>query len=155
MHERSQTDLRLRRAVAADAAEMADVYLHAFGATYDFPPAHTEDEVRAWVAGHLVQELEAWVATEGDDIVALLALSEEVVEQLYVRPGRTGEGIGGRLAELAKERRPGGLELWTFQVNDGARRFYAAHGFEEVEWTDGSGNEEGQPDVRFVWRPVR
>ncbi len=155
MNERLQPGLQLRRAIAADAEAMADVYLGAFEATYDFPPAHTEDEVRAWMAGHLVEVLEAWVAADGDDIVALLALSEGVVEQLYVRPGRTGEGIGGRLVELAKERHPAGLELWTFQVNDGARRFYAAHGFEEVEWTDGSGNEEGQPDVRFAWRPIR
>jgi len=51
----------------------------------------------------------------------------------------------------AQARRPAGLELWTFQVNDGARRFYERHGFRAVEVTDGAGNEERQPDVRYAW----
>ena len=45
------------------------------------------------------------------------------------------------------------MQLWTFQQNDRARRFYEARGFEAVEFTDGSGNKERQPDVRYVWRP--
>lgn len=32
--------------------------------------------------------------------------------------------IGSRLMEQAKAQRPDGFELWTFQVDDGARRFY-------------------------------
>ncbi|GHD97675.1 hypothetical protein GCM10010339_00960 [Streptomyces alanosinicus] len=55
----------------------------------------------------------------------------------------------------AKERSPGGLSLWTFQVNKPAHRFYERHGFTAVESTDGSGNEEREPDVRYVWRPPR
>jgi GNAT superfamily N-acetyltransferase len=54
---------------------------------------------------------------------------------------------------VAKEQRPAGLELWTFQVNESARRFYERHGFTEVEHTDGAGNEEREPDVRYAWRP--
>lgn len=90
---------------------------------------------------------------EGGLIVAMLALSDTMVEQLYVHPQRTGEGPGTLLVDLAKERRPDGLELWTFQANAGARRFYRRHGFVEVEWGDGTGNEQRQPDVRCVWRP--
>jgi hypothetical protein len=54
---------------------------------------------------------------------------------------------------LAKERSPGGLGLWAFQVNKPARRFYERHGFVAVTFTDGSGNEEREPDVRYEWRP--
>jgi hypothetical protein len=43
--------------------------------------------------------------------------------------------------------------LWTFQANAPARRFYERHGFGAVEFGDGSGNEEGEPDVRYVWEP--
>ena len=32
-----------------------------------------------------------------------------------------------------------------------ARRFYAREGFVEVDWTDGAGNEEHEPDVRCRW----
>jgi hypothetical protein len=59
------------------------------------------------------------------------------------------------LIELAQRERPGGLELWTFQANQGARRFYERHGFEAIELTDGSGNEERTPDVRYAWRAPR
>jgi hypothetical protein len=49
-------------------------------------------------------------------------------------------------------RHPAGLELWVFQRNDAAREFYARHGFIELRRTDGSGNEEREPDVRLAWR---
>lgn len=80
-----------------------------------------------------------------------MSLRDGSVEQLYLEPGWTGRGIGSVLIGLAKERRPAGLELWTFQVNAGARRFYERHGFRVAEITDGSANEERQPDVRYVW----
>ena len=82
-----------------------------------------------------------------------MSLGDAFIEQLYLAPGWTGRGIGGRLVELAKERRPAGLDLFTFQVNDGARRFYERHGFAAVWFGDGSENEERQPDVRYAWRP--
>jgi GNAT superfamily N-acetyltransferase len=75
------------------------------------------------------------------------------VEQLYLRRPWTGRGIGSRLIALAREASPDGLELWTFQVNAGARRFYERHGFAVAEMTDGRANEERQPDVRYVWLP--
>jgi putative acetyltransferase len=42
------------------------------------------------------------------------------------------------------------LSLWTFQANEGARRFYAREGFAEVRMTEGD-NEEGLPDVLLEW----
>lgn len=65
--------------------------------------------------------------------------------------GLTGAGIGEVLLAQAKRLRPRGLQLWTFQSNTGARRFYERHGFVAVEQTDGD-NEEGAPDVRYEWR---
>jgi pimeloyl-ACP methyl ester carboxylesterase len=93
------------------------------------------------------------VATDGDDVVALLTIAPGWVEQLYVAPDRLGEGIGRRLLDHARERSSSELRLYTFQVNARARRFYERNGF-VAEWLgDGSANEEGQPDVRYVWRP--
>lgn len=62
-------------------------------------------------------------------------------------------GIGSELPALAKQRRPAGVELWTFQANVGARRFYERHGFGEVAMTSGD-TEQGAPDVRCAWRPL-
>jgi ribosomal protein S18 acetylase RimI-like enzyme len=84
-----------------------------------------------------------------------MVLDGDWVGQLYLDPGSIGRGLGTRLLELAKARRPGGLQLWTFASNVRAQRFYERHGFTVVERTDGSGNEERAPDVRYAWRPPR
>ena len=84
----------------------------------------------------------------------MMSLSETMLDQLYVAPGWIGRGLGSRLLAVAKERRPGGLDLYTFQANVRARRFYEARGFVVVATGDGAGNEEGQPDIRYAWRPA-
>src|SRR3954468_833371 len=84
-----------------------------------------------------------------------LALSEGWVDQLYLEPVWRGGGIGDRFVALARRRQPAGLQLWTFQVNEAARRFYERQGFVAAEWTDGAGNEEREPDVRYVWPSSR
>jgi GNAT superfamily N-acetyltransferase len=143
----------IRRAVPADAPAVADVYLAAFYATYDFRLAHTDDEVRGWLADEVIPRMETWVAEEDGRVIAMMVLDEAGIGQLYVDPPWHGRGIGSRLVELAKKRRPDGLELYTFQVNERARRFYEWHGFAVVTLGDGSGNEERQPDVLYRWRP--
>jgi GNAT superfamily N-acetyltransferase len=138
------------RATVQDAAEVAEVFLGSFHATYAFPLAHTDDEVRGWIRDRLIPNDEVWVIVEDGRILGMLALAPGWLEQLYVAPDRLGEGLGGRLVAVAKERQPDGLQLWTFQVNARARRFYESHGFVAVEETEDR-NEERQPDVRYVW----
>ena len=130
---------------------MAGVFLDSFHATYAFPLAHSDDEVRGWIRDRLIPDHEVWVADDAGLVVAMLALAPGWIEQLYVAPDRLREGLGSRLVDLAKERQPEALQLWTFQVNDRARRFYERQGFVAVETTDGSGNQERQPDVRYEW----
>ncbi|MET8771549.1 GNAT family N-acetyltransferase [Streptomyces sp. NPDC004658] len=145
----------LRRAVAADARAAADVYLRSFDAALPtVVRPHTDDEVRDYIRDVVVALRETWVAeAAGAGVVGLMVLDGESLSQLYLDPRWRGRGIGDRFVALAKERSPGGLTLWTFQVNKPAHRFYERHGFVAAEYTDGSGNEEREPDVRYVWRP--
>jgi GNAT superfamily N-acetyltransferase len=144
--------ITVRRATAADAAAVAQVFLASFHATYDFPLAHTDDEVRGWVR-ETIATRETWIAVDDDRVVGWMVVAPGELDQLYIAPDRLGEGFGRGLLEVAKERSPDGLSLYTFQVNDRARRFYERNGF-VADWLgDGSANEEGQPDVRYVWRP--
>lgn len=144
--------LTVRRAGDDDAAAVASVFLDSFHATYDFPLAHTDDEVRGWVRDRLIPNDEVWMADDDGRAVGMLALAPGWIEQLYVDPLRLGEGVGSRLIGVAKARQPDGLQLWTFQVNERARRFYERHGFVAVETTDGASNQERQPDVRYEWK---
>jgi GNAT superfamily N-acetyltransferase len=145
--------ITIRPATGADAATVADVYLASFHATYDFPLAHTDDEVRGWI-GDVIGSGGTWVALDPlGAIVGMMAIEPGVLDQLYVRPDRLGEGIGRRMLDVAQDRSPDGLTLHTFQVNARARRYYERNGFVADWFGDGSANEEGQPDVRYVWRP--
>lgn len=144
----------VRLAVDSDAAAVADVWLRSFAAAMpDVRRAHTDQQVRDWFRDAVLPLLETWVAAVDDVVVGMMVLDGPELEQLYVDPPWWGRGIGGRLVELAKRRHPAGLGLWTFQVNDRARRFYERHGFVATESTDGHRNEEHEPDVRYVWRP--
>lgn len=146
--------VRIRPARAADAPALAELYLrsrrHALPSVAN---AHADDDIRRWVAEALILRSETWLAEVAGVPVGLLVCDGEWVEQLYLDPPWVGRGIGTLLLDQAKALSPTGLQLWTFEVNAGARAFYARHGFVEAERTDGSGNEERQPDVRMVWQP--
>jgi ribosomal protein S18 acetylase RimI-like enzyme len=148
---------RIRRVRTDDGPAVADVYLRSFRAALPgIRLAHGDDEVRAWFAATILPDpsRETWVAETPDGaVVGMMVLSPDLIEQLYLAPEARGAGLGDRFVELAKARRQEGLTLWTFQANAPARRFYERHGFRAVEFGDGSGNEEGEPDVRYVWEP--
>ena len=133
---------------------MAEVYLSSFRtALPNVRLAHSDDEVRGWIREVVIPLREAWVAEAPDGgIVGMMVLTERDLDQLYIQPSWLGRGIGGRLVDLAKARRPNGLGLWTFQVNERAWRFYERHGFRRVKATAGD-NEEREPDYRYEWRP--
>ena len=144
--------MKVRRARPDDAAVGAAVWWRArLDAVPESPaPVHDEDDVARWVADVLVPAGATWVAVERDEVVAMMTVRDGWIDQLYVDPSWQGRGVGTRLVELAQSRARGGLDLWAFQANTGARRFYERHGFSAVETTDGD-NEEGAPDVHYRW----
>lgn len=145
----------IRPAEPADADRVADVHLAARqdavvrGA---MPPGvHPDEEVRDWLASRLRVD-ETWVAEVDGEVAAYARFTSTWLDDLYVRPDAQGAGLGGALLDLVKSLRPDGFGLWVFETNAPARAFYAHHGLVEVERTDGSGNEERQPDIRMEWR---
>jgi putative acetyltransferase len=84
-------------------------------------------------------------------IVGFIAFRSGWVEQLYIHPDCQGRGLGSRLVTVAQESSDT-LRVWTFQANVGARAFYESHGFQVERETDGSGNEEREPDVLYCWQ---
>ena len=65
--------------------------------------------------------------------------------------GPPGSGVGGALLDLVRSVRPDGLGLYAFESNTPARRFYEARGFVVTDRSDGSANEEREPDLRMEW----
>ena len=145
--------MTVRPAQEHDTDAIAEVYVASFR-TLDFlPRLHTDDEIRSWVRSFAVPRHETWVAEEEGEVVGFCALSDDLLMWLYVDPDAQDRGHGAALLAQAKLRRPGGFRFWTFQRNVGARRFYERHGCRLVETTDGSGNEEREPDALYEWAP--
>ena len=147
------SDVTFRRATDADAVEVAALYAEARRAAVPaIPPSvHGDEDIARFVRTRVIPTYETWVAVERGTVLGFLALHDDWVEQLYLLPGRTGEGIGSQLVALAKAQRPAGLQLWAFQSNVRALAFYERHGFVAEAWTDGD-NEERAPDVRMRWQ---
>ena len=147
-------DIVFRRATAADAAEVATVYIASRrdAAAY-LPTVGTDAEIRAFVIHQMVPEREAWVAEDGGRIVAVLVLHGDEVDQFYVAPGDQRRGVGDAMLAHAKRLRPAGLQLWAFQRNAPARRFYEGRGFIAKKFTDGATNIEREADVLYQWTP--
>jgi putative acetyltransferase len=150
-------DIVLRRPDPARLDEEADAAMTVHRATLQatlpcLPHPHTEEEDRAWMRDNIAR-CSVWLAVDGDRIVGVATRSGAWVRQLYVARGRTGAGIGQRLldAMLAEAVAESilSVNLWTFQRNAGACRFYARNGFVAMEFTDGASNEEREPDVRY------
>ena len=147
--------MKLRAARAEDAEAIAAIHIDSRRlAMPSIALAHPDDEIRAWVATHLVPS--GHVTAAEDDrgrVLGYAAVHDGWLDHLYVAPDAQGAGVGAELLRHAKEQSPGGLDLWVFQVNDRARRFYERHGCRAVRFTDGRDNEERAPDVLYRWTP--
>ena len=111
---------------------------------------HTPEEDRWFFRERMFTSCELWGSFDAEHLVGIIACREGWIDQLYVLPSSQGRGIGTALLQIARERWQA-LSLWTFQRNTNARRFYEMHEFVVVEETDGSGNEEKEPDVLYTW----
>ncbi len=145
----------LRRATATDGPEIAVLFRRSFGTLTFLPTLHTPAEDRAHFT-RMAAEQEVWVWEEDDRILGFAAIDgEDEIPALYVAPDVQSRGIGTALFEHLKQRRPRGFRFWVFQQNARARRFYERRGAVAIDFTDGSGNEEREPDALYEWRPER
>jgi ribosomal protein S18 acetylase RimI-like enzyme len=136
---------------SGDVDAIAELYERSFATLSFLPRLHTLEQGRAWF-GQVVRQRETWVWEDEGAILGFIILGDATVDYLYVEPEMTGRGIGSALLDQAKGSRPAGFCLWTFQQNEGARRFYERHGLRLIRLTDGEENEEKTPAALYAWR---
>ncbi len=93
-------------------------------------------------------------------IAALMVLVPGELDHLYVGVEYQGFGLGSRFVQEAKRLSPLGIELFTFQKNTRAQRFYLSRGFVEIErgfadlgtnpWAS---SKEDLADIKYRWQP--
>jgi putative acetyltransferase len=98
----------------------------------------------------ILRENEVWVGEVDGVLAGFIAFADGWVNQLYVAPGLQARGLGTELLDAAK-RSHSSLQLWAFETNERAIRFYERRGFRVIDRTDGAGNEAKRPDVMMRW----
>jgi GNAT superfamily N-acetyltransferase len=142
--------LVLRRLVFQDMKQAAHIHRTAFDFCLPWLKGlHTPAEDIWFYENRMFAQCEIWGAFTAD-MVGIIAYKEDWVEQLYILPAFQHRGIGSALLEKAQQHYPL-LQLWTFQRNKAARSFYEKHGFTAIDQTDGTDNEEKEPDMLYQW----
>lgn len=117
------------------------------------PRIHTVDQDIAH-GGWLIEVCKVSVVRMAGQAAGFLAQQGATIQALYVAQQFRAQGIGSTLLVQAQRDDPS-LNLWTFQANGDAQRFYLGHGFTEDRRSDGAGNDEHLPDIHMVWQRER
>ena len=144
-------DFDFRPAVPDDADRIAEIHRTAREVAMPWLPVmHTPSEDR-WFYRHIViPDHDVEVGMIEGEVLGFVAITDKWLHHLYVDPNAQRGGLGSALLRRAMAKRTT-LNLWVFQQNVPARKFYTSHGFKEVELTDGQANEEKTPDVHMRW----
>lgn len=144
-------DIVLRRARDDESDAVAALFRLSLQTELPFlAERHTLDEDRAFFRDRVFTPCDVWVAERDGELVGLCAFREGWVDHLYVHPAHHRSGIGAALLRKAKDANEQ-LQLWAFQRNENALRFYESQGFRLVKTTDGRDNEEREPDALYAW----
>ena len=141
--------LSIRPALPEDAVDCAAILSHWIDDTAWMPRVHTPDDERAFLRD-LIKRGWVTVAVQDRQLAGFLASDGPEIHALYLAKDKRAKGIGTRMLGRVKQTQDA-LFLWTFQANLPAQKFYLRQGFREVDRTDGNGNDEGLPDIRYEW----
>jgi GNAT superfamily N-acetyltransferase len=136
--------IEVRRAGPEDARVVAEL-LEAFNAEFETPTPGVPFLARR--CGELIAAGEMTVLLAGEPVEGLAVLRfrpsiysetlDAYLEELYVVPGRRGQGIGGALMDramsLARERGAGRMDINVDEEDVDARRFYERLGFRNYD----------------------
>ncbi len=125
--------------------------------TYHFIPAEagrTLEDARSYFTSAIAPRHDLWVALDSGALAGFLAIREDFIDRLYVRPDGQRRGVGAALLDQARALSPERLQLYTHVRNKKARAFYEKHRFLAVKFGE-SPPPECEPDVLYEWRPAR
>ena len=125
---------RIESVDAANLYQAAEIHAvswrasHADLCTPDFIAAHTTERQREYLRKKLETGSRIFLLT--DEIpVGLVAVTGNVIEDLYVLPDRQGRGCGTALLRFAIQQCAGMPTMWVLETNQRAARLYEREGF--------------------------
>lgn len=123
--------ISIRRAVPADQAACAEIFVATVTATFPNEPAvgKTVDAYASSIVGE-----EQWVALRGGNIIGYISVywPTNFIHSLYIRPDCQGQGAGRALLATVLQSAKGDMELKTDKGNQRAFAFYRRLGWRVV-----------------------
>lgn len=145
-------DAQLRSARTQDMQACATIHNDWIDETSWMPRLHSRAEVEGHYKTAVAQDRKTLVVVSGHLVLGFATLSaDQQLSALYVSRANRRRGVGRFLLDTVKREFGDRLQLWTFQANDAAQKFYGREGLFEINRTDGD-NEEGLPDLLLEWR---
>ena len=142
----------IRKYCAADMTAIMDIWYqgwHSIDPALVHPHSKTEWRDR-WIS-QIMPTHETLVAESDNDILGFVTFNRETAEltQLFTKLSEQGRGVGSALINRVKNSCPGGIYLFTLEINSRSRKFYHEHGFRETGLS--SNPLSGLPTVRYEW----
>ncbi|OIN06523.1 N-acetyltransferase [Oceanisphaera psychrotolerans] len=139
----------IRQATPEDTDAILEVWLLASLQAHDFIPAafwwQQQEEMRA----RYLPAAQIWVCECHGGIQGFVALVDNYLAALFVRPEYQQKGIGKALLAMAKSQRRW-LSLRVYCENDAAVSFYRRHGFVIIE--ESLDPATGQPELHMKYK---
>lgn len=103
----------IRPARAEDATAIATFFRDIREDTV--PIIHDLHAVAVWIRDHRITRGSSWVIVEGEEVMGWLGVAREDLDQLFLKRGYQGRGLGKQMVDQAEAQSPGRLELFAFK----------------------------------------
>jgi ribosomal protein S18 acetylase RimI-like enzyme len=146
------SNFKLRPAGTGDHDAIAEIWHNSASLPGVGPPVMpTMDELRRRVDEEIVAGWKVTVAEQNGTIAGFAAinLNQAILDQLFVRPGLIGGGLGRALFKDCQEQMPDGFTLHTASSNENARRFYEKAGMKVLR--QDTHPRTGHPVTYYIW----
>lgn len=142
----------MRSARSQDMAVCAAIVNDWIDQTDWMPRVHTHEAVRKHYEEDEKIKRQTIVAVDGSRVRGFVTLTRDgFITALYVEEASRNQGIGGLLLARVKRELSPEINLYIFEANEKAQKFFSRHGFAEINRTTGD-NEENLPDILMEWR---
>jgi len=145
-------DIQITKALKEEASDVVNIFTRAREKMEYLPIIHTPQENRNYFSD-LVEARTVLVIKQNNTNVGFTHLNDTWIMHLYIDPSFQNQGFGKLLLDKLKTLSPSELNLWVFEANTQAIKFYEREGFTLIEKRnkEQSTNEEHLPDRQYRW----
>lgn len=146
---------KLVKATIEDMPEVARLFRISRESELPYLPIlHTPEEDLEYFSGVMFPNKTIDLLKDKDKLLGFACADADWIHHLYLLPEAIGKGYGAKLLKSARTYRSR-MKLWVFKKNERAIKFFEKHGFHRIKETDGSENEENEPDILMHWPEVK